>query len=219
LGDHEIGIGGYYQKDRRPKAMMTATGSILGKLGVFGEGVLSYGSDRTLVQPAPGGWQAFTDTTTPFFSGTVGVSYGESSQHISVIAQYYYNGQGYPGLAQERGAVGLYTSQQASLAAGTQPTGPILSTPDLLSPGQHYLAGSVAWTDIRASNVDLGIFYEGNLSDGSGVVSPFAAYTPIQYCTITISPFIGYGEAGSEFVSKFGYFALSLKVTVGEGAF
>ena len=77
----------------------------------------------------------------------------------------------------------------------------------------------MTWTDIRASNFDLGIFYEGNLSDGSGVASPYAAWTPIQYCTLTIAPFVGYGEPGSEFVSKFGYFALSLKVTVGEGAF
>jgi len=222
LGDYEIGVGGYYQKDRRPKAMMTATGSLFGTLGIFGEGVLSYGSDRTFVEPTPGvpgALQAYADTTTAYFSGTVGISYGESSQHISVIVQYYYNGQGYPNLLEERGAVGLFTSQQTALAAGTQPTGPILSTTDLLLPGQHYLAGSVSWTDIRASNFDLGIFYEGNLSDGSGVVSPYVADTPIQYCTITIAPFVGYGDIGSEFVTKFGYFALSLKVTVGEGAF
>jgi hypothetical protein len=222
LGNYEIGVGGYYQKNQRPKAMVTATGSLFGTLGVFGEGVLSYGSDRVLVEPssgAPGGWQSFTDTTTPYFSGTVGLSYGESSQHVSVVVQYYYNGQGYPSLSQERGAVDLLASQQAALGTGTQPAGPLLSTNDLLLPGQHYLAGSAAWTDIRASNVDLGVFFEGNLSDGSGVVSPYMACTPFQLFTVTLGPFVGYGEPGSEFVSKFGYFAVSLKVTVGEGAF
>ena len=47
LGDYEIGVGGYYQRAQRPKAMMTATGSLFGTLGIFGEGVVSYGSDRT----------------------------------------------------------------------------------------------------------------------------------------------------------------------------
>ena len=143
----------------------------------------------------------------------------ESSQHVSVVVQYYFNGQGYPSLSQERGAVDLFGSQQAALGAGTQPAGPILSANDLLLPGQHYLVGSAAWTDIQASNVDLGVFFEGNLSDGSGVVSPYMAYTPFQLFTVTLAPFLGYGETGSEFVTKFGYFAVSLKVTVGEGAF
>ena len=222
LGNYEVGVGGYYQKDQRPKAMMTATGSFFGALGVFEEGVVSYGSDRVLVKPlpgAPGGWQSFTDTTTPFFSGTVGLSYGESSQHVSVIVQYYYNGQGCSSLSQEQGAAGLFASQQAALEAGAQPFGPPLSPNDPLLPGRHYLAGSATWKDIRASNVDLGVFYEGNLSDGSGVVSPSAAYTPFQYFTVTLAPFVGYGATGSEFVTKFGYFAVSLKVTAGAGAF
>lgn len=222
VSNYEIGVGGYYQKDQRPKAMVTATGSLFGTFGIFGEGVVSYGSERTLVgsaSGAPGAYQSYTDTTTPFFSGTIGASYTQTEQHLTVFVQYYYNGQGYTSLSQERGAADLYDSQQAALAAGTPLAGTLLSPTDLLLPGQHYLAGSVSWTDIRASNFDLGIFYEGNLSDGSGVVSPYAAYTPIQYCTITVAPYIGYGESGSEFVAKFGYFALSLKVTVGEGAF
>jgi hypothetical protein len=215
VGDYEIGVGGYYQKDQRPKAMVTATGSAFGKIGVFGEGVASYGSDRVLVEQAT----SYTDTTTPYFSGTVGASYAESSQHLAVYVQYYFNGQGYSGLSQERGAVDLYNSQQSALAAGGQPSGPLLSAVDLLAPGRHYIACAVSWKDIRASDFDIGLFYEGNLSDGSGVASPYAAWTPFQYFTITVAPYIGYGDSGSEFVTKFGYFALSLKVTVGEGAF
>ena len=222
VGDYEIGVGGYYQKDQGPKAMLTATGSLFGKIGIFGEGVLSYGADRVLVQPAagsPGLYQSFTDTSTPYFSGTVGASYAESSQHISACVQYFFNGQGYADLTAERGAVDLYGSQQAARAGGFQPPGPLLVSSDLFLPGRHYLAASLSWNDIRASNFDVGLFYEGNFSDGSGVASIFAAYTPMQYVTVTVAPSIGYGEPGSEFVSKFGYLALSLKLTVGEGAF
>jgi len=222
LGDFEVGLGGYYQKDQRPKAMTTVTGSLFGTFGIFGEGVVSYGSDRVLAQPvagSPGVYQAATDTTTPYFSGTVGASYENGSQHISAFVQYYYNGQGYSDLSQEQAAVGLYGTQQAALAAGSTLAGPLLSPTDLLLPGRHYLAASVAWTDIRASNVDLGLFYEGNLSDSSGVVSPFISYTPFLNCTVTVAPYIGHGDTGSEFVTRFGYFALSLKVMIGEGGF
>ena len=54
LGDYEVGVGGYYQRAQRPKAMMTATGSLFGTLGIFGEGVVSYGSDRTFAGALPG---------------------------------------------------------------------------------------------------------------------------------------------------------------------
>jgi len=213
LGSYEVGLGGYYQRNQRPRAMTTVSGSLFGLLGVFGEGVVSYGSDRVLV----GASGPYTDTTTPYFSGTVGTSYVEGQQHIAAFVQYYYNGQGYSDLASERAAGALFQAQQAAILAGSTPGGPLLSPSDLLLPGRHYLAASVAWTDIRASNVDLGLFYEGNLSDGSGVVSPFASWTPFPYATLTVAPYVAYGAGGSEFVNRFGYFALSLKVTVGEG--
>ncbi len=215
LGDFEIGLGGYYQRNQRPKAMTTVSGSLFGLFGVFGEGVVSYGSDRVLV----GAGGPYTDTTTPYFSGTVGASYVEGQQHVAVFVQYYYNGQGYADLAGEKAAGAAYGAQQAVLGSGGTPTGPLLSPSDLMLPGRHYLAASVAWTDIRASNVDLGLFYEGNLGDGSGVVSPYVSYTPFPYCTLTVAPYVAYGASGSELVGQFGYFALSFKLTVGEGDF
>ncbi len=215
LGNYEVGLGGYYQRNQRPKAMTTVSGSLFGLLGVFGEGVVSYGSDRVLV----GAGGPYVDATTPYFSGTVGLSYVEGQQHIAAFVQYYYNGQGYSDLASEKAAGASYQTQQAAIAGGSTPPGPLLSPNDLMLPGRHYLAVSVAWTDIRASNHDLGLFFEANLSDGSGVVSPFASWTPFQYFTLTVAPYLSHGDVGSEFVSRFGYFALSLKVTVGEGEF
>ena len=227
VGDYEIGVGGYYQKNQRPKAMVTATGSLFGKIGVFGEGVVSYGSDRTLVEqgltfastPLAVAYQSYADTTTPSFSGTIGGSYLQPDWHFSVFAQYYYNGQGYPDAALEQGALALYGAQQGAIALGIQPPGPQLSVSDLIQPGRHYLAGAMSWTDIRSSGVDLGLFYEGNLSDGSGVISPSVAYTPFQYFTLSLAPYVSYGAQHTEFVSLFGFLSLSLKLTVGEGAF
>ncbi len=230
VGDYEIGIGGYYQKNQRPKAMVTATGSLFGKIGVFGEGVVSYGADRAFVEqglttiatspiPLVVPYQSYADTTTPYFSGTIGGSYLQPDWHFSLFAQYYYNGQGYSSAALEQGALALYGAQQQAILMGIQPPGPQLSVSDLIQPGRHYLAGAMSWTDIRSSGVDLGLFYEGNLSDGSGVISPSVAYTPFQYFTLSLAPYMSYGAQHTEFVSLFGYLSLSLKLTVGEGAF
>jgi hypothetical protein len=218
LGGWEMGLGAYYQRSQRPKAMATATGSLFGRLGLFAEGILSQGMDRTRVQEqagAPGSFQTFTDTTTPTFSGTIGARWLQSDWHISLVLQYYYNGQGYADAAAEGAAMAAYSLQQQ----GTPPAGPLLSPTDVFQPGMHYLAGCAAWTDILASKVDLALFAEANLGDGSGVMSPSISYTPFRSLTLTFAPYVSYGGDGTEFVSMFGRFSLSLKLTVGTGSF
>ena len=114
LGAWEIGVGAYYQKDQGPKAMVTATGSVFGQIGLFGEGVFSRGMDRVIVQEssgAPGTVTTFTDTTTPAFSGTIGARYLQADWHISAVVQYYFNGQGYRDAAGENTANAAYALQ------------------------------------------------------------------------------------------------------------
>ncbi len=218
LGAWEIGVGAYYQKDQRPKAMMTATGSILGQIGLFAEGVLSRGRDRVIVREtssAPGTFTTSTDTRTPTFSGTIGVRYLQADWHVSVIAQYYYNGQGSRDAAGASAANAAYALQ----LQGSPPSGPRLSQADVFQPGRNYLAGNASWTDIRGSKVDLALFSEANLSDGSGVVSPSVSVTPFRSFTATFAPFISYGPDNSEFVTQFGRLSLSLKLTIGTVSF
>jgi hypothetical protein len=218
LGGWEMGLGGYYQRSQRPKAMVTATGSLFGRLGLFAEGVVSQGMDRTRVQQqagAPGSFQTFIDTTTPTVSGTVGARWMQSDWHILLVVQYFYNGQGYTDAAAEGTAMAAYSLQQQ----GTPPVGPLLYPTDVFQPGMHYLAGRASWTDILASKVDLALFAEANLGDGSGVVSPSISYTPFRGFMLTFAPYISYGADGTELVSMFGRFSLSLKLTVATGSF
>lgn len=218
IGGWEIGIGAYYQNNQRPKAMMTATGSLFGQLGLFAEGVLSRGMDRILVQEtagAPGTFQTSTDTTNPTLSGTIGARWLQTDWHLSFTAQYYYNGQGYADYAGERAASSAYGLQ----LQGMPPFGPALSQADVFQLGRHYLAGLASWTDILGSRVDLALFYEGNLSDGSGVTSPSISFTPFRFFTLTFAPYISYGGDDTEFVSLFGRFSLSMKLTIGTVSF
>lgn len=199
--------------------MMTATGSVFGKLGVFGEAVVSSGADRVFVEldPAvPGSYQTYTDTTTPYFSGTVGLKYVQPDWHVLITGQYYYNGQGYADAGLEQAAFAAYRMQ---LAGSAPAAGPLLSPTDVFPAGKHYLAGLAKWSDILGSGVALSFFYEGNVSDGSGVISPGIAYTPFEYVTLTIAPYLTYGDVGTELVSYFGKLSLSLMVTIGQGSF
>ena len=185
-GDWEWGAGGYLQKNQSSKALVTASGSIAGKLGVYGEAVV----------------QKPTGNGTPDLLSTVGLNYIDSGDHVSFNAQYYFNGPGSDTLDAER-------KVRAAPPASA----------DLSQMGRHYLGASAAWTDIRASNIDLGVFYEGNLSDGSGVVGPSVAYSPFTRFTVSLTPYFAYGEKDSEFVRSFGYTALALKVSIGTGDF
>ena len=226
VGDYELGIGGYFQRTQRPKLMATATGS-LWKLNLFSEAVLSYGRDANLVVAAPLVPPLYysvgpADTTSPYFSGTVGASYTNSDLNLNLFGQYYYNGQGYADAATEEAAIKLYHYQLAQLAGGVTPAGTLLTSNDLQNPGRHYLALSANLTNIANSNFDIGLFYEGNLTDGSGVLSPRVSFRPLggySYVAFTLAPYFTYGDSSSEFVGSFGHLTLTLKATIGEGSF
>jgi hypothetical protein len=77
----------------------------------------------------------------------------------------------------------------------------------------------VSWTDILASKIDLALFSEANVSDGSVVMSPSIAFTPFRSFTLTCAPYVSFGPDNTEFVTQFGRFSLSLKITAGTGSF
>lgn len=81
----ELGFGGLYKYENAPKAMMTASGSIInGKVSVFGEGVFQYGADSE--------WAAKADDKTALFKATAGFSYYWKDPKIMLMGQYYYDG-------------------------------------------------------------------------------------------------------------------------------
>ena len=215
VGDYEIGVGGYYQRNQRPKAMMTATGSI-GKIGVFGEAVVSQGADGTLVRKSGTsllGYETYTDTTTPYFSGTAGFSYVQADWHLSLYGQYYYNGQGYADPSLEKEAYTLYAMQILTPAGSPAPVSPALSLQDLQQPGRHYGAAVASWSNIRDSNVSLSLFWEGNLSDGSGIVSPSVSYQPFDYASFTAATHVAYGGDGTPFMQA-GHMPVSFELSL-----
>ena len=80
VGGWEIGAGGIYQKSIDPRLMLTASGSIY-TVGLFGEAV-------TAIDP-----DADDASDRVRFSGTAGFNYTNSDLYLTLVGQYYFNGE------------------------------------------------------------------------------------------------------------------------------
>ena len=85
LGGWELGLGGYWKYEAAPKVTFTASGS-LKKFNLFGEAVFQYGSDLE--------WDKEKDKTA-IFKATAGFSYTWKDPLITLVGQYYYDGNNF----------------------------------------------------------------------------------------------------------------------------
>ena len=104
FGGWELGAGAFYKYNTAPRAMLTASGSIK-KWSLFGEAVYQYGSDREWLEK-----QSFEDKNS-IFKATVGFMRSWSDQNISLLAQYYYDGNDFD--ASEMADVSFYLQNMA----------------------------------------------------------------------------------------------------------
>lgn len=80
MGGTEIGLGGFYQKDKAPRAMLTLSSS-LGNVAVFGEAVVGKATDQFFFQGTAGGRYSYNDPDGLF--------------NLTGAAQYFYDEEGY----------------------------------------------------------------------------------------------------------------------------
>lgn len=216
-GGSEVGFGLYYRADRAPRAMTTLSTS-LGGASLFGEAVLSKGSDKRFVETAPVspgnplGLAVFEEKERLFVHVTAGLRFvypdPERRFTLSGAGQYYYNGEGYDGATIKDNRIGLFQL----LATGQ------LAATDLMSTGRHYGALSVGWTSVLVADVNPNLFWFGNLSDGSGMLSLSAGYSGWNDVRPTIGISRTYGEAGSEYALTGPVTRLAVGISV-SGAF
>ncbi|HEY8506291.1 MAG TPA: hypothetical protein VIL46_17015, partial [Gemmataceae bacterium] len=213
LGRSELGAGLYYRADRAPRAMATLSTS-LGRFSLFGEAVLSKGSDKRFVKEAPVspdnpfGLAVVTDEETLRFHGTAGArtTYSDPDGRFSVSAagQYYYNGEGYDG---------EFTKANREAILYFVATGQLAAT-ELVSTGRHYAALSLSGTSRLFKDLAPAAFWLGNLSDGSGMVNLTLNCTRWENVRPSISISRTYGAAGSEFAPFNPETRLAVSVTV-----
>lgn len=218
LGRTEIGVGGFYKNNYAPKGMLTLSTSI-SDVQIFGEAVLSYGSNKTFIETTsdfinyPLGVKTFTNEDEFFFSGTAGFNYTISEINLSFIGQYYYNGEGYDRNDSDE----LWHDSFPGILALKETDE--ISTADLINRGKHYGAGTIYYKDMFDSDFSIALFWIGNFSDFSGQIKPSVIWTPSEYAKISISVPVFYGEQYDEYSLLGSSTQLELSVSVGGGKF
>ncbi len=186
VGGTELGFGAFYRYDTPPSLSLTFSGT-LGEIALFGEAVAQYGSEKQFITggstPSVRSWNDRI-----FFFGTAGGRYTysaeESDVSVTLVAQYYYNGEGYSDSA-------FSSAVPALLSSGD------ITWSDLETPGRHYGAASlsVGFTD----DISMNCFVISNLSDASGYASASLNYSGIEHLTLELSAGTTFGEEGTEY--------------------
>lgn len=237
IGKFEIGAGVYYKYEQAPRIAAVFSGSI-GKIGVFGEGVVSFGSDRVFVreskiqpvfeEPADGEdppetyvtLDTFTINWLPIFSGTIGAMYMNNEINMNIIGQYFFNGDGYAdkrfgdGSSLLENAMYLLNNADSNgLALPDDQQGdnyeepPALGNSDIMNFGQHYLGISISFSEMFDTDLGFSLFWLGNLSDWSGIISPSLSYKLFDKASVSLSARMTYGQKGDELMNPQALFA------------
>jgi hypothetical protein len=219
----EYGLGAFYQKDLSPRAMATISTSIW-DFDLFGEGVVSYGSDRVFIRETDDPfvpWETYTDDESLFFQGTGGFRYSNTDLDASVIAQYYYNGEGYTDPELIGHALGTVVLVETGLlpAATIDESGGDIGVADLTRASPHYATVVASLSEVFGTDLSAGLLWQGNLSDGSGLVAPSLTYRLFERGSITAQTTIAYGPDDREFTNLGARMSASLSVSLGSGSF
>jgi len=220
----EIGLGGYYKYEAPPKVVITATGAI-GEVNLFGEGVAGWGRDRKLVTainfPATEILTTEQEEEDIFFSGTAGFSWSHSDSHVTLVGQYYYEGNSYSDADRDKlieRARFLEPALTASL--GSSATNGLFKGL-VAGSGQHYAAVSLSKSELLVEDLGFSVFAMANLSDLSGTVRPSLSYKLFDKANVELSAAFAFGDEDGEYVVLADGTALTLgfKASLGSGSF
>lgn len=235
LGNTELGLGAFWQRDHAPKAMLTATGSVW-RFNLFGEAVASWGSDKEFVTDVVT-FKTEKNTKGLYFSCSVGGMYVDNTHKFNAIFQYFYNGEkGYSDSERKtlikdgRDFVNLISN----LPSGALPQG---MTPDIASnmlrglvynAGLHYAGLSLSKNELFTKDLSVSVFAMASLSDLSGMVQPSISWKFFDGFSASFSPLFywstdalwGAGKDGEYVILSGGpSVSLSFKATLGSGKF
>ncbi len=193
----ELGVGAFFKLESAPRIMFTASGSVLdGKIGVFGEAVLRYGSDKQWTDSTDWGGKNL------YFQGTIGGMYLWNDPKITFMAQYYFD---------SNEDDHEYTTFGHNIAA-TVNFGRI-GTSDLTANvlGLFYL-GKKSETEL--SKV-ISIYQSGRIyMPYAGIVSAMLTYSPFKNFSVSGGPYLTWLA-----MDRAPDVGLKLSVTLGGGKF
>jgi len=223
LGGTEIGLGGFFQKGKVPRAMFTVSSS-LGNVAIFGEAVASKGSDKRFVDELPVNYPISREDEL-FLHATLGARYSKNDPdglfNVTGAAQYYFNGEGY----KEQEHIQNFRKYYAFLLAASEANEwakqelAKINLGDMSSTGRHYLAAMVAWSNLLKTKLSASAFLNANLSDGSGMVTTTLSLPSLGRISPSLGVSFNYGDVATEFGGVGKNTTVSVAVTLGSGSF
>lgn len=219
VGDAQVSLGGFYQKDNAPKAVATLnTGfssfhlPVLSDVNVFSEAVFSYGADVLKFSGSGSGVTGTQYTTIStwdkqvYYTGTAGASYTNSDANLTLRAEYLYNPFGSNDHdAALRGyntylATVYHTAQSSSPLNYSSSSGRSMVYGDVTTPGMHNLTALASLTKLMGNDkLSFSTLWQHSLSDGSGWVKPTFTFTPWDQLSFTWGLTTVYGDDGTQF--------------------
>ena len=212
VGNWELGFGGWYKYEKAPRLITTVSGSIAGKVAVFGEGVFAWGSDYTYYRAD---MSSYTEKNKPFFQATLGGSYSNADTNTTIALQYFYNGFGYSNtdvstsiLEKAEDPVSLSDASfrkklQNVLAMGNR--------------GQHYIALNISQNKLGTDKLSLNLFQQFAISELEGFSKLTLNWKIYKFASMSTGPSFSYPlSPSSKTKGQIGY---SLSFRLGGGTF
>ena len=212
VGNWELGFGGWYKYEKAPRLITTVSGSIAGKVAVFGEGVFAWGSDYTYYRAD---MSSYTEKNKPFFQATLGGSYSNADTNTTIALQYFYNGFGYSNtdvstsiLEKAEDPVSLSDASfrkklQNVLAMGNR--------------GQHYIALNISQNKLGTDKLSLNIFQQFAISELEGLSTLSLNWKIYKFASMSTGPSFSYPLSPSSKTK--GEVRYSLSFRLGGGTF
>ncbi|EMB19974.1 hypothetical protein [Treponema denticola] len=192
VGNWELGFGGWYKYEKAPRLITTVSGSIAGKVAVFGEGVFAWGSDYTYYKAD---MSPYTEKNKPFFQATIGGSYSNADSNTSIALQYFYNGFGYKKAETDRMFIEMKYLQM----------------------GQHYIALNISQNKLGTDKLSLNLFQQFAISELEGLSTLSLNWKIYKFASMSTGPSFSYPlSPNSKTKGQIGY---SLSFRLGGGTF
>jgi len=212
VGDAQLTLGGFYQRDNAPKAVATInTGfgflnlPVMSDINFFSEAVVSYGADvlkaeGALAGPTPTFAKVSSWDKALYYTGTAGASYSNSDGNWSLRGEYLFNPFG---SSDKQAALLAYNTVFSSLKGafpGTNTAGRSYGFGDGGTPGIHNVTGLFSLSKLAGSDkLGFSTFWQQNLSDGSGWVKPSFSFKPWDVLSFTWGVSVVYGDDGTQY--------------------
>jgi hypothetical protein len=217
VGQAQLSLGGFYQKDNAPKAVATVnTGlsflnlPVLSDINLFSEAVFSYGADvlkgsgtatsllGTTVYSGVSSWDK-----TVYYTGTVGASYSNSDANLSLRTEYLYNPFGSSDPDAATRSYNTFIATMAKVYSGNS-SGRDYGFGDASTPGIHNLTSLLSLSKVAGSEkLSFSTLWQQNLSDKSGWVKPSFTFQPWDQLGFTWGITAVYGDTGTQFPLQF----------------